>query len=169
MKTYNIPESIAFLAKEYGSEHMPTSEETLRRAVRTKELLVEEDGSPGRKGYTISEASLRAYAEERLKRINARRKTQQAGFMVSDSERKPGPGRPKQFPELYGRYISGDISPDKYYMELFNEKMKWEQIIREKQEQLLKLEYQRQMIINEISNCQSAVDAYADGIARYKS
>ena len=72
MKLYTIPEALTFLAEEYGANRMPTSQETLRRAIRTGDLLVQEEGDPGRKGYTISEADLRTYARNRLSRMDRR-------------------------------------------------------------------------------------------------
>lgn len=169
MNIYTIPESITFLAKEYGSEHMPTSEETLRRAVRTKALVAEEDDAPGRKGYTISESNLRAYGENRLKRIRAKAGKRKDNFIPGGLGKGLKSAQPKQFTELYAKYISGEIASETYYMGLFHEKVKWEQMMKEKQELLVKLDYQRQVIKSDIINCQSAVDAYADGITRYKS
>ena len=40
---YTITEALRFLRKEYGAQNMPTSEETLRRAVRSGQLRVQED------------------------------------------------------------------------------------------------------------------------------
>ncbi len=163
MKYYSISEAIIFLAQEYGEENMPTSEETLRRAIRIKKLLVQETGDPGRKGYTITEKNLRNYAEDRLKRIHSRGIHKKDGkAMNAGSERTP-----QRFQDLYGQYIGGRIAASVYYQELFNEKTKWEQLMYEKEEQLAKLDAQRRTLQNDIQSCQSAVDAYNDGIAKY--
>ena len=69
MKLYTIPEALTFLAEEYGANRMPTSQETLRRAIRTGDLLVQEEGDPGRKGYTISEADLRLIGDSLVKLV----------------------------------------------------------------------------------------------------
>lgn len=73
MKAYGVSEAIMFLQERYGRDNMPTSEETLRRAIRTGELKVQEQGDPGRKGYTILETNLVEFAERRMSRIRARR------------------------------------------------------------------------------------------------
>lgn len=164
MKYYSIPDAITFLAQEYGAENMPTSEETLRRAIRTKVLLVQEAGDPGRRGYTITEKELRTYAEKRLERIRTRNTPRQTGVMMGDATPQQ---TPKLFPDLYGQYADGKITSSFYYRELFNEKMKWEQLMYGKQEQLAKLDAQRRALENDILSCQSAIDAYADGIAKY--
>lgn len=164
MKCYNIPEAIVFLKQEYGAENMPTSEETLRRAIRTKLLLAQETGIPGRRGYTIAEKELRAYAEKRLGRIRARKSPHQTDVVMGDAMSQK---EPKLFPDLYGQYAEGKITSSFYYRELFNEKMKWEQLMYGKQERLAKLDAQRTALENEILSCQSAIDAYADGIAKY--
>jgi len=167
MKTYNIPEAIAFLAKEYGEENMPTSEETLRRAIRTKKIAVHEEGDPGRKGYTISEKDLREYAENRLKRAQARgsvtTKTSKSAIRYTDVPLED----PAYFPDLYGQYIDGEISPSMYYRKLYDEKMKWEKLMYEKQEQLARLMAQCKVIENDIQSCQSSINAFMDGIAKF--
>lgn len=162
---YSISEAVMFLRKTYGEESMPSSEETLRRAVRTGELKVQESGDPGRKGYSIDETDLREYAEKRLNRLRARRMSERDNLL-----KDAGPASGDfltQFPELYNRFISGQLTPEKYYMALFNEKLKWEKQIRVVQENLAKLELERQSLKNEIMTCQSAIEAYEDGIKKF--
>lgn len=162
MKCYNISDAIAFLAKEYGAENMPTSEETLRRAVRTKKLLVQEEHDPGRKGYTIAEKDLRSYAEERLSRIRARNTQRQGGVLMNAVAVE----QPKHFPELYGQYADGKMDDKAYYKELLMEKMKWEQLMYEKQAQLTTLDAQRAMLENDVQSCKNAIEAYNAAIAK---
>lgn len=164
MKCYSISDAIVFLAQEYGAENMPTSEETLRRAVRTERLRVQEEGAPGCRGYTITEKELRAYAEKRMERLRARSTPRKSGVIMSEAIPQE---KPRLFPDLYRQYADGKITSSSYYRELFNEKMKWEQIMCGKQEQLAKLDTQRRVLKNDILSCQSAIDAYADGIAKY--
>lgn len=162
---YTITEALRFLRKEYGAQNMPTSEETLRRAVRSGQLRVQEDSDPGRKGYTIREEDLRQYAQNRMDRIRRR---------MSAPERPPAGGGnflqdavPLSFPELCSQRMAGTLSSEKYYLQLFSEKMKWEALIARKQEQLKQLEVQMQVLKSEVVSCQSAIDAYSDGIAKY--
>lgn len=164
MKCYNISDAISFLAKEYGAENMPTSEETLRRAVRTKKLRVQEERDPGRKGYTIAEKDLRSYAEERLSRIHARNTQRQGGVLMNAVAAE----QPRHFPELYGQYIDGKIDDKAYYKGLLMEKMKWEQMMYEKQAQLTKLDAQRSMLENDVQSCKNAIGVYMDAIAKYR-
>lgn len=171
MNVYSIPEAIMFLAREYGEENMPTSEETLRRAIRTKKLTVQEGGDPGRKGYSILEKDLREYAENRLRRAKAREGKTVSGNsfqMISDSVPDKESAVPVPFPELFSQYIDGRISSTSYYKELYSERMKWEKIMHEKQVLLAQLNARLVSLQNDIQSCQSAVDAYTDGISKYK-
>lgn len=166
MRTYSIPEAIMFLAQEYGEENMPTSEETLRRAIRTRQLIVQEDGDPGRKGYTIAEEDLREFAQKRIDRAAAREKKKEKIEGKSSFASALRPTEPIPFPVLYRSYTSGEISPEEYYQELFNEKSKWERLMYEKQVQLAQLNAQMVALQGEIQGCQSAIDAYANGISK---
>lgn len=172
MNKYSIAEAIIFLAREYGEENMPASEETLRRAIRTKKLAVQEDGDPGRKGYSILEQDLREYAQKRLERAKTREtKTVSAalGGIVMDAAVRSEDSAPIPFPELFVQYIDGEISSTTYYKELFSERMKWEKIMHEKQMMLAQLNAKAVALQNDIQSCQSAIDAYSDGISKYKT
>lgn len=171
MNEYSIPEAIVYLADKYGKSNMPTSEETLRRAIRTKQLIAKEDGIPGRKGYRIIESDLDAFAESRLSRLRARRGRQQEKPVPSDVN-YPASGKDEQellsFPELFSRYIEGKITSTTYYQSLFSERMKWEKIMHEKQARLAQLNAQVVELQSEIQSCQSAIDAYSDGISKFQ-
>ncbi len=120
-------------------------------------------GIPDGKAIQLRKKNLRNYAEDRLKRIHSRGIHKKDGkAMNAGSERTP-----QRFQDLYGQYIGGRIAASVYYQELFNEKTKWEQLMYEKEEQLAKLDAQRRTLQNDIQSCQSAVDAYNDGIAKY--
>ena len=164
--TYTISDAIIFLQKEYGAENMPTSEETLRRAVRSNQLRVQENGDPGRKGYTIREEDLRAYAKRRLDRIRSRKRALRESLQLNERNRMEEE-KPLSFPELCQQRLDGSITSEQYYVKLYSEKMKWESKIAEKQEELKRLEVQKQIIENEILTCESAINAYIDGIAKY--
>lgn len=171
MRAYSISEAIAFLVREYGEEHMPTSEETLRRAIRTKKLVVQEEGDPGRKGYRILEKDLREYARQRLERAQERRqKSQTKPLLAADAVQGTGEGQKPllPFPELFSRYMEGTLSSDLYYRELFHERMRWEKVMHEKQLMLAKLNEQVVALQSDIQSCQSAIDAYSDGISKFK-
>ena len=166
MKYYSITEAIIFLAQEYGAENMPTSEETLRRAIRTKKLLVQEDGEPGRKGYTIAEKDLRDYAESRIKRIQLRNDEKKENRILNANGIDLKSSPPVYFLDLYGQYTDGRITNGVYYKELLQEKMKWEQLMYEKKEQLAKLTAQCKRLENDIESCQNAIESYNIGIAK---
>ncbi len=170
MNVYSISEAIVFLAQEYGENNMPASEETLRRAIRTKKLIAQEDGDPGRKGYTISEKDLRAYAENRMNRVRNRERTVLTGNAVigaADVSAEADHSVPVPFPELFSQYIDGKISSSTYYKDLFLQRTKWEQIMHEKQIRLAQLNAQMVALQSDIQTCQSAVEAYSDGISKY--
>lgn len=171
MKIYSISEAIGFLAQEYGAENMPTSEETLRRAIRTKKLKVQEDGDPGRKGYSILEEDLRKYGENRLKRaINRKNRAPSisSSYGVVETAPKREKIKPVSFPELFTQYTDGNLSSTDYYKALFSERTKWEKIMHDKQLQLAQLNAKMVLLQNEIESCQSAIDAYSDGISKYR-
>lgn len=176
---YSIAEAICFLQTEYGSENMPSSEETLRRAVRSGQLRVQESRDPGRKGYTIRESDLRQYAQRRLDRIQRRKdlkdpEERSDSFLKAKSKSKTEKIEPEYsdapipFPDLCGQHLAGDLSSEMYYLGLFREKMKWENRIAKKREQLKQLEVQSQIILSDIAHCQSEIEAYLDGISKYK-
>lgn len=172
MKSYNIPEAIIFLAEEYGEANMPTSEETLRRAIRTKKLIAQEDGVPGRKGYSILESDLRAYAENRLRRARAR-SAKSAVISAAPTKTTMTDARDERdelipFPELFAQYIEKKITPESYYQRLYTERTKWERTMHEKQALLAQLNARAVMLQNEIDSCQSSIDAYADGISKFQ-
>ena len=166
MKKYSIPEAIIFLKQEYGGDKMPTSEETLRRAIRTKMLVAQEEGDPGRKGYTIAEQELRDYAKKRLDRARSRagRPKRMGDAAPSVSGEKESP--PEPFTALYGRYITGEIKPELYYQMLYLEKGKWETCMHEKQLQLAQLNTRIVALESEIQTCRSAIDAYEREISK---
>ena len=170
MQYYTIPEAIIFLTREYGAENMPTSEETLRRAVRTRQLIAQEEGDPGRKGYTISEQDLRAFAQRRLDRVQARtQKTTKADAKPRKPDApKEGGAVPMPFPILFRRYKGGELSSEDYYQMLYDEKGKWERVMHERQFRLAQLNAQVVALQCEIQNCQSAIEAYADGISKFR-
>lgn len=168
MKLYNISEAIVFLQEHYGSQ-MPTSEETLRRAVRTKSLAVQESQDPGKRGYTILESDLRDYAEKRLNRI-AQRKTKpltQEKY-VSSSRQEAQEDEFVLFPMLYKKYLDKTLDADKYYLSLFSEKSKWEERMARQKEALMRLDMERQRLENDIELSKSAIEAYEDGIKKCK-
>ena len=170
MKVFSISEAIVFLLNEYGEENMPTSEETLRRAIRTKKLIAQEDGVPGRKGYSITENDLRAYAEDRLKMSRKRKGSAPANtsrYVVRQAE--PADNKELvQFPDLFARYISKEIPATTYYKLLFSERIKWENAMHDKQELLAQLNTQIVVLQNDIQSCQSAIEAYSDGISKFR-
>ena len=170
MKLYTISEALTFLAKEYGANKMPTSQETLRRAVRTGDLLVQEDGDPGRKGYTISEADLRAYARNRLSRMERRSTTPRkaAGNYVSGYQevlpKVTDEQETKQFHELYAQFLSGEMDEQAYSLALYREKSKWETNLRRKKEQLINLTSIVESLKNDILECEVNIADYQEGI-----
>lgn len=170
MKLYNISEAIVFLQEHYGSQ-MPTSEETLRRAIRTKSLTVQESQDPGKRGYTILESDLRDYAERRLNRI-AQRKTKTKpltqGRYVSSSRQEAQEDELVPFPVLYKKYLDKTLDADKYYLSLFSEKLKWEERMVRQKEALMRLDMERQRLENDIELSKSAIEAYEDGIKKCK-
>ncbi len=159
MNRYSIPNAIIFLKERYGAENMPTSEETLRRAVRTKDLRVQEDGEPGCKGYTILEEDLIAYGDRRMERVRARMPRTQG----EDNSRKQGES-PRPFAEVYRKYMDQEISAGEYFLQLHLEKGKWEEQLLQKKQKLVELDLERSRVESELSLCQSAVEAYSDGI-----
>lgn len=161
---YSIPDAISFLAKEYGKENMPTSEETIRRAIRSKQILAQEKGDPGRKGYTITEDELRAYASRRMKRVHDRQKSMPGAASVITNT--VAEDEPISFPELYSKYLDGEIEPKRFYLLLYREKSKWEAAFAKKQEELRRLEVQRQILENDINTCLSSINAFTDGIEK---
>lgn len=170
MKVYTIPEALAFLAKEYGANRMPTSQETLRRAVRTGDLLVQEDGDPGRKGYTISEDDLRVYARNRLARME-RRSTippKASGNYAGGSQevlpKAVDEQNTKQFHELYSQLLSGEMDEQTYFLALYREKSKWETNLRSKKEQLINLTSIVESLKNEILECEANIADFQEGI-----
>lgn len=167
MKAYSIPEAIVYLAEKYGKDNMPTSEETLRRAIRTKQLIAQEDGVPGRKGYRIMESDLNSFAESRLSRSRARRGVLSEKSMPADVKyHKEDELLP--FPELFSQYVEGSITATAYYQSLFSERMKWENCMHEKQASLAQLNAQVVKLQSEIQSCQSAIEAYSDGISKFQ-
>lgn len=171
MKVYTIPEALVFLAAEYGANKMPTSQETLRRAIRTGELCVQEEGDPGRKGYTISEVDLRSYARNRLARMERRgtpAAPRSSGTFFSDSRAAAPEIRSNQeamlFHELYAQYLSGELDERAYLLALYKEKTKWEGRLREKREQLINLTSMMESLKNEIAGCEANIDDYQKGI-----
>ena len=168
MKVYSVPEALVFLREEYGQDNMPTSEETIRRAIRCKQLSVIEEGDPGRKGYSVTEDSLRNFAEMRLSRARARKGISQEEKVISD-QAKDAAELQKSFPELYREYISGIITSQEYYMALFREKEKWEQQSAKAQENMRRLDVEKQILENEIDSCQSAIKAFEDGIKKFST
>lgn len=170
MQYYTIPEAIVFLTKEYGADNMPTSEETLRRAIRTRQLTVQEDGDPGRKGYTISEEDLRAFAQKRLDRARTRTQKKASFDAIPQNYRASteSVAAPIRFPTLFSRYKSGEISSEDYYQILYDEKSKWERAMYERQFRLAQINAQVVALQGEIQNCQSEIEAYTDGISKFR-
>ena len=170
MKLYTIPEALAFLAEEYGANRMPTSQETLRRAIRTGDLLVQEEGDPGRKGYTISEADLRTYARNRLSRMERRgaAPVKVSGNGIGDSQealpKAPAEQDAKQFHELYAQFLDGEMDEQAYFLALYREKSKWEARLRDKKEQLINVTSMMESLKNEILGCEANIDDYQKGI-----
>ena len=164
-RVYSIPEAIQFLREQYGADKMPTSEETLRRAIRSKQLRVRETGDPGRKGYTIEEDELHRYAEERLNRIRRRKAAAVEAEALPRMESREA--EPITFPELYEKRIQGTLSEDTFYLSLYREKMKWETLAAKKREELKRLEVRQEALKGEITKCESSVQDYLDGIAKY--
>lgn len=170
MKFYTIPEALSFLAEEYGANRMPTSQETLRRAVRTGDLLVQEDGDPGRKGYTISEADLRTYARNRLSRMGRRGtiSLKVSGNGVGNSQealpKTIAAQDARQFHELYALFLGGEIDEQTYCLALYQEKSKWEARLRDKKEQLINLTSMVESLKNEILGCEANISDYQEGI-----
>lgn len=170
MKFYTIPEALTFLAKEYGANRMPSSLETLRRAVRTGDLLVQEEGDPGRKGYTISEVDLRAYAKKRLSRMERRStsSSKTAGNYVGGPREVvpevPEEQETKKFHELYAQFLSGEMDEQSYSLALYREKSKWETTLRNKKEQLINLTSLVESLKNEILDCEANIADYQEGI-----
>lgn len=170
MKLYTIPEALVFLAEEYGANRMPTSQETLRRAIRTGDLLVQEEGDPGRKGYTISEADLRTYARNRLSRMDRRSAApvKVSGNGVGDSQealpKTAADPEAKQFHELYAQFLGGEMDEQAYFLALYREKAKWETRLRGKKEQLINLTSMMESLKNEILGCEANIDDYQKGI-----
>lgn len=164
-KVYSIPEAIYFLQQEYGEENMPSSEETLRRAIRAKQIRAVENGDPGRKGYTITEGELRIYADRRMERIQGRRKS--FAPMTSTLKDVKQDSSPATFTELYSQYLDGKIESNRYFLLLYGEKAKWEAIASQKQEELCRLDVQRQILENELSACKSSIEAFMDGIEKF--
>lgn len=173
MKVYTIPEAISFLAEEYGADRMPTSQETLRRAIRIGDLLVQEEGDPGRKGYTISEADLRTYARNRISRMERRtaspvkvtgegiRGTQEAISTTAAEQQEV-----KQFYELYAQFLGGELNQQTYYLGLYKEKAKWEARLRDKKEQLINLTSMMESLKNDILTCEANIEDYQKEIKK---
>ncbi len=159
MKVYSVLESITFLKDRYGRENMPSCEETLRRAIRTGDLKVQETGDPGRKGYAISEDNLIAYAEKRMRRLG-----RQIPIMAVKSETRPGEivqeKEISKFPEVYRQYIEGKLEKEQYFLKLYSEKIKWESLAKKHKERLAQIEMERLRIENEIQDCQSSIEAF---------
>lgn len=170
MKFYTIPEALTFLAKEYGANRMPTSQETLRRAIRTGDLLVQEEGDPGRKGYTISEADLINYARNRISRMERRSAAsgKVSGNGIGDSKealpKVPTEQEAKQFHELYAQFLGGEMDEQAYFLALYREKSKWEKQLHCKKEQLINLNSMMESLKNEILGCEANIDDYQKGI-----
>jgi len=170
MKLYTIPEALVFLAEEYGANRMPTSQETLRRAIRTGDLLVQEEGDPGRKGYTISEADLRTYARNRLSRMDRRNtiSVKVSGNGMGDSQealpKTIADQDARQFHELYAQFLGGEMDEQAYFLALYKEKSKWEARLRDKKEQLINLTSMMESLKNEILGCEANINDYQKGI-----
>ncbi len=162
MKVFNIVDAMGYLKDRYGSENMPSCEETLRRAIRTGDLKVQEAGDPGRKGYTITEQDLVDYAEKRMSRLGKSRKRieiHQGAVPVAYRMEEM-----VKFPDLYEKYLNGTLDKDQYLLALFHEKTKWETKMKQYKEDLARVEMERLKLENEIHDCQSAIESFAIGI-----
>ncbi len=152
-RVYSVAEAVEYLNLHYPKV-APKSEETIRRAIRTKQLKAVMN--QGREGHQIYEQDLKAYGDAKYGK-----KLKKAGIMVADTLRQAlsGGEEPGKFYEILKKYISQELDSAHYKLKLYEEKAKWE----EKRKNLL---CQKQMLENELEQCDSEIQAFNQEICQ---
>ena len=134
-RVYSVAEAVEYLNLHYPKV-APKSEETIRRAIRTKQLKAVMN--QGREGHQIYETDLK-----------------KTGLMVADTIRQvlTSEGEPGKFYEILKRYMNRELDSAHYKLKLYEEKAKWE----EKRKDLL---CQKQLLENELERCDSEIQAF---------
>ena len=146
-RVYSVAEAVEYLNLHYPKV-APKSEETIRRAIRTKQLKAVMN--QGREGHQIYEADLKAYGDAKYGK-----KLKKTGLMVADTIRQvlTSEGEPGKFYEILKRYMNRELDSAHYKLKLYEEKAKWE----EKRKDLL---CQKQLLENELERCDSEIQAF---------
>lgn len=159
---YSVAEAVEYLNIHYPKV-APKSEETIRRAIRTKQLKAVMN--QGREGHQILERDLKAFGESKYGK-----KLKKAGVAAADALRQaispvfpmPQPaaeGVPGKFYELLKMHMNQELDAAHYKLKLYEEKSKWE----EKRKALL---CQKQLLENELERCDSEIQAFNSEIGR---
>lgn len=159
---YSVAEAVEYLNIHYPRV-APKSEETIRRAIRTKQLKAVMN--QGREGHQILEQDLRAFGESKYGK-----KLKKAGTAAADALRQaiaPVFAMPQlaaeivpgKFYELLKMHMNQELDAAHYKLKLYEEKAKWE----EKRKTLL---CQKQLLENELERCDSEIQAFNSEIGR---
>ncbi len=176
---YSVAEAVEYLNIHYPKV-APKSEETIRRAIRTKQLPAVMN--QGREGHQILEEDLRAFGESKYGK-----KLKKAGMAAADALRQAiapvaeHPAKcasdafcrifsmsqlqlaaeivPGKFYELLKMHMNQELDAAHYKLKLYEEKAKWE----EKRKTLL---CQKQLLENELERCDSEIQAFNSEIGR---
>lgn len=162
-RVYSVAEAVEYLNVRYPKV-APKSEETIRRAIRTKQLKAVMN--LGREGHQILERDLMAFGESRYGK-----KLKKTGVLAADVLRQaltpvfggqsvmPDGKEPGKFCELLKQRIGQELDEAHYKLKLYEEKEKWE----EKRKALL---CQRQLLENELERCNSEIQAFSSEIGQ---
>lgn len=159
---YSVAEAVEYLNIHYPKV-APKSEETIRRAIRTKQLKAVMN--QGREGHQILEQDLRAFGESKYGR-----KLKKAGITAADALRQAispvitipqltTENIPGKFYELLKMHMNRELDDAHYKLKLYEEKAKWE----EKRKTLL---CQKQFLENELERCDSEIQSFNGEIGR---
>lgn len=161
-KFYSVAEAVEYLNIHYPKV-APKSEETIRRAIRTKQLKAVMN--QGREGHQIRERDLKAFGE-----LKYGKKLKKTGIVAADALRQvfppffPAPQAssenvPGKFYDLLKMHVNQELDALHYKLKLYEEKIKWE----EKRKALL---CQKQLLENELERCDSEIQAFYSEIER---
>lgn len=159
---YSVAEAVEYLNIHYPKV-APKSEETIRRAIRTKQLKAVMN--QGREGHQILEQDLRAFGESKYGK-----KLKKAGVAAADALRQAispvfampqmtAESVPGKFYELLKMHMNQELDAAHYKLRLYEEKSKWE----EKKKALM---CQKQLLENELERCDSEIQAFNSEIGR---
>ena len=161
-QVYSVAEAVEYLNIHYPKV-APKSEETIRRAIRTKQLKAVMN--QGREGHQILGQDLKAFGESKYGK-----KLKKTGVMAADALKQAfapvltalptvAEAVPEKFYELLKLHTNQELDGPHYKLKLYEEKAKWE----ERRKELL---CQKQLLENELERCDSEIRAFNSEIGQ---